>query len=48
MSVPKSVSEYMRQIGRKGGKAGKGKAKKRTPAQYKELARIRKAKRTAR
>jgi hypothetical protein len=29
--IPESVSEYMRRIGRKGGKNGKGKKKTRRP-----------------
>jgi hypothetical protein len=29
--IPESVSEYMRRIGRKGGKNGKGKKKVRKP-----------------
>jgi hypothetical protein len=29
--IPESVSEYMRRIGRKGGKNGKGKKKNRKP-----------------
>lgn len=40
--VPKSVSEYMKKIGSKGGQAGRGKAKKRTAAHYAAMAAARK------
>jgi hypothetical protein len=33
--IPSAVSEYMRKIGAKGGKNGKGKPKKRTKSQKK-------------
>jgi hypothetical protein len=33
--IPESVSEYMRRIGRKGGKNGKGKKKNRKPSERK-------------
>lgn len=35
--IPKSVSEYMAAIGKKGGSASKGAKKKRTKAHYRRL-----------
>ena len=45
--VPRAVSDYMKKIGSKGGAAGKGKAKKRSPEHYEKMivSRNRKAKR---
>jgi hypothetical protein len=40
--VPKQVSEYMRDIGSKGGAAGKGKKKKRDAAHYQKMVAARK------
>lgn len=36
--IPKSVSDYMSQIGKKGGAKGRGKSKTRTAEQYKRMA----------
>jgi len=42
--VTKSVSDYMKSIGSKGGAAGKGKAKKRDKAHYQKMVAARKKK----
>ena len=36
--IPKSISDYMANIGQKGGKAGKGSKKKRSPEHYAKMA----------
>jgi hypothetical protein len=40
--IPSEVSEYMRRIGAKGGRNGKGTSKSRAPAHYKKMAKRRK------
>jgi hypothetical protein len=46
MRIPKEVSEYMRKIGSKGGKNGKGSSKTRNPAHYKKMAELRRRKKS--
>ena len=36
--IPKSVSDYMSKIGKRGGAKGKGKSKTRSAEQYKRMA----------
>ena len=43
--IPLSVSSYMAQIGAKGGSAGRGKKKKRSPEHYRKMIEKRAAKR---
>lgn len=45
--VPKSVSQYMKRIGAKGGAAGRGAKKKRSGAHYKKMVEARKKNKVA-
>jgi hypothetical protein len=46
MRIPKEVSEYMRKIGSKGGKNGKGSSKTRNAAHYKKMVELRRRKKS--
>jgi hypothetical protein len=49
--MPDKITDYLASIGKKGGEAGTGKAKRRTTEQYREMAKksaqVRKAKRAS-
>jgi hypothetical protein len=47
-TIPKAVRKYMAKRGRKGGKNGTGEAKRRSPAHYEKMAKIRRANRLKR
>ncbi len=51
MGEVSDITKYLASIGKKGGEAGTGKAKRRAPEQYREMAKksaqVRKAKRNA-